>query len=131
MRSVATTQTATARHSNPTDAQTTSQSKASITAVHSRQSTVDGQGPEASHGGLWLATSHSVPESRILTLDPDLIHHHQAKDQRQVNDGSEEQAPCRGVRPREGQADSVMKETRTKYQRPDEVDQPHMTQERG
>ena len=99
--------------------------------VDSQQSTVDGQGPEASHGGLWLATSHSVPESRILMLDPDLIHHHQAKDQRQVNDGSEEQAPCRGVRPRQGQADAVMKETRAKHQRPEEVDQPHMTQERG
>src|SRR5215470_3556891 len=125
MRPVATTQTATARHSSPTDAQTTSQSKGSITAVHSRRSMVKGRKPAATHGCLWLATSHSVPESRILMLDPDLIHHHQAKDQRQVNDGSEEQAPCRGIRPGEGQADAVMKEARAKHQCPEEVDQPH------
>jgi hypothetical protein len=70
-RPVATAQTTTARHSNPTNAHTTSQSKGSINAVHSRQLIVKGQEPAATHKWLvasrqLLATCNSAPESRIL-----------------------------------------------------------------
>src|SRR6516164_259289 len=123
MRPVATTQTTTTRHSNPNMAEKTSQRRSSIIVAQ-----VDGKrhtvyGIQALPRGRFRYPIYHLQYAA-------LIHHHQAKDQRQINDGSEKQAPCRDVRPGEGQADAVMKEARAKDQCPEEVDQPHMTQER-